>query len=260
LTGPDKHKQLDIFLVEGKYARTLSHARDLIKRGHVKVDGEDAFRPTAPVATDARITLAEGAADYVSQGAAKLEAALDVFGFDPADLNALDIGASTGGFAQVLLERDVGHVTTIDVGRGLIDFTIAGNERVTTLEGFDARDLAAENVPGRVTAIVADVSFVSITKILPTALALAANGCWLVALIRPQLEVDRKLVGKGRAVRDEVARTQAVGNVRAWLESRPGWSVTGVLKSPIRGSGGNQEFLIGAVFDIDQELFSSSST
>ncbi|RME99276.1 MAG: hypothetical protein D6773_13185 [Alphaproteobacteria bacterium] len=146
------------------------------------------------------------------------------------------------------------------MGRGQIDWRIASDERVTSLEGFDARDLTKEHVDGEVQAIVADVSFVSLTKVLPAALALAGNGCWLVALIKPQFEVGRELVGKGGVVRDEVSRRLATRNVREWLEAQPGWNVVGTVKSPIRGNKGNEEYLIGATFDLDQELFSSAST
>lgn len=238
-------------------ARTRSHARDLIKRGLVSVAGEVVMRPGVTLQPDATIELADGADTRVSRGAVKLEAALDAFGFDPEGRNALDIGASTGGFTQILLERGAAHVTAVDVGRGQLDWELSRNERVTSLEEFDARDLTPAEVNGPVTAIVADVSFISLTKVLPAALALAANGCWLVALIKPQFEVGREHVGKGGVVRDEVAREGAIANVRSWLEAQPGWRVTEVMQSPIRGNKGNQEFLIGATFDVDQELFSS---
>jgi len=223
----------------------------------VTVDGEVVLRPGDTFLPDVALKLADGAGDHVSRGAVKLEAALDAFNFNPTARNALDIGASTGGFTQILLEQDARHVTAVDVGHGQLDFEISRNPRVTALEGFDARDLKREQVPEPVTAIVADVSFVSLSKVLPAALSLAVQGCWLVALIKPQFEVGRDAVGKGGVVRDDIARDAAVQNVRDWLEAQPGWRVVGVMQSPIRGGGGNQEFLIGAVFDVDLELFRS---
>ena len=257
LAEPGTRKRLDILLTDSALARTRSHARDLIARGHVSVDGEVVHRPATLVDEDARLEVAEGAANYVSRSAVKLAAALDAFGFDPSGRHALDIGASTGGFTQVLLERGAAHVTAVDVGRGQLDFEIARDLRVTALEDFDARDLTEKELVEKVTVIVADVSFISVTKVLPAALALAAQGCWLVALVKPQFEVGPDGVGKRGVVRDEVAQARAVANVLAWMESQYGWSVTGEMRSPIRGKGGNQEFLIGATFDVDQELFSN---
>lgn len=257
MTNTAPRQRLDILLTEQRLVRSRSHARDLIKRGLVSVDGEVVLRPGDTFAASVTLMLAEGAGAHVSRGGVKLEAALDAFGFNPRARYALDIGASTGGFTQILLERDARHVTAVDVGHGQLDFEIGRNERVTSLEGFDARELTREQVPEPVTAIVADVSFVSLTKVLPAAFALAVQGCWLVGLIKPQFEVGRDAVGKGGVVRDEVARDAAAQNVRAWLEAQPGWRVVGVMQSPIRGGGGNQEFLIGAVFDVELELFRS---
>lgn len=246
-----------MLLTDASLARTRSHARDLIRRGVVSVDGEFVLKPGATFSQRAVLSVKPGAADYVSRGAVKLAAALDAFGFDAEGANALDIGASTGGFTQVLLERGAEHVTAVDVGRGQLDWELSRDPRVTSLEACDARDLTPDMVDGRVTAIVADVSFVSLTKVLPTALALAGNSCWLVGLIKPQFEVGPEHVGKGGVVRDEVAQAQAVENVRGWMRSQYGWRVSDVMQSPIRGGKGNREFLIGAMFDIDQELFSS---
>lgn len=257
MSEPAKRKRLDLLLTTMSLARTRSQARDLIVRGHVRVDGQVVMRPGALVSERAGLSVAEGAGDYVSRGGVKLAAALEAFGFDAAGRQALDIGASTGGFTQVLLEHDVAHVTAVDVGRGQLHPDIAKDPRVTSLEGFDARDLTRKRLKEPVTAIVADVSFISVTKVLPAALALAAQGCWLVALVKPQFEVGRDAVGKGGVVRDEVAQGRAVENVLAWMSSQYGWSVIGDIHSPIRGQRGNREFLVGATFNIDQELFSS---
>lgn len=197
------------------------------------------------VVPDVRLDVAQDASRYVSRGAFKLLAALDEFGFDPQGCNALDIGASTGGFTQVLLERGASHVTAVDVGRNQVAEEISSDARVTVLEATDARKLDRKIVHGDITAIVADVSFISLTKALPRALEIAAPGCWLVALIKPQFEAGREAIGKGGIVRDEVVRQQVVETIKGWLEVQPGWSVVGVIVSPIEGGDGNIETLIG---------------
>lgn len=246
--GQETRKRLDIALTESGLVKTRSRARDLIVRGRATVDGETVRKPGAPVPDGAELAVDERETAYVSRGALKLDAALESFGFGAEGVRALDIGASTGGFTQVLLERGAAHVTAVDVGRGQLDVTLALDRRVSELEGFDARDLTPEHVPDPVTAIAADVSFVSVTKVLPAALALAAPGCWLVALIKPQFEVGREHVGKGGVVRDETALQLAVDTVAGWLAGQPGWRVVDVVRSPVRGRAGNLEFLLGARF------------
>lgn len=216
----------------------------------VTIDGTVAAKPGQLLAGDAELAVAEDAGHYVSRGAFKLIAALDAFGFDPSGRHALDIGASTGGFTQVLLERGGVHVTAVDVGQGQMADWLRRDPRMTVLENTDARNLTPDMIKEPVTAITADVSFISLTKALPAALSLAAPGCWLVALIKPQFEVGRKAVGKGGIVRDAAAREKAVDQVRDWLEAQPGWRVAGVIESPIAGGDGNQEYLVGATFRI----------
>lgn len=244
--GPGTRKRFDIALTDSGLVKTRSRARDLILRGRASIDGETVRKPGAPVADGAELAVDESENAYVSRGALKLTAAIENFGFDAEGARALDIGASTGGFTQVLLERGAAHVTAVDVGRGQLDVALALDRRVSELEGFDARDLTREHVAEPVTAIAADVSFVSLTKVLAPALALAAPGCWLVALVKPQFEVGREHVGKGGVVRDETALQLAVDTVADWLAGQPGWRVVDVLQSPVRGRSGNLEFLLGA--------------
>ncbi len=246
---PVKRIRLDTLLVTRGLAATRARARDLIKRGLVRIDGVGDNKPARMTREDAALDVAGDANRYVSRGAEKLISALDAFGFDPKERNALDVGASTGGFTQVLLERGAAHVCCVDVGSGQLHEDIRGDPRVRALEGADARSLSPELIAGPVTAIVADVSFISLAKALPAALKLAAPGCWLVALIKPQFEVGPDAVGKGGVVRDEAARSRAVEGVRAWLESQPGWRAVGIVPSPIRGGDGNIETLIGAHYD-----------
>jgi 23S rRNA (cytidine1920-2'-O)/16S rRNA (cytidine1409-2'-O)-methyltransferase len=241
--------RLDKALVAKGLAETRSRARDLILRGQVRVAGEVATRPSAHVDTDAAVEVAAGAAAQVSRGAVKLAAALDAFGFDAAGTVALDVGASTGGFTQVLLERGAARVYAVDVGRGQLHERLRSDPRVVVLEETDARDLDRALVPEPVGAIVADVSFVSLLKVLPGALALAGAETWLVALVKPQFEVGPAGVGRGGIVRDAALRQEAVARVADWIAAEPGWRLVGAIPSPIRGGSGNEEFLLGAVRD-----------
>ena len=241
--------RLDEALVERGLAPTRSQARDLIKRGCVSVDGETIAKAGRLVGESADIQVQEGAQPYVSRGGLKLAAALEAFGFDPAGVVAVDIGASTGGFCDVLLKRRATKVYAIDVGRGQLHPVIAADQRVVMLEGQDARLLDGSIIPEQPAAIVADVSFISLTKVLGAALALARPGAWLVALIKPQFEVGREEIGKGGIVRDPSARERAVETVRDWVCAQEGWRVVGVTASPIAGGSGNVEMLLGACRD-----------
>ena len=242
-------KRLDLVLVERGVAPTRSRARDLIKGAKVLIDGEVCTKAGAEVDEDEMVTLREGGAAAVSRGGAKLAAALASFEFDPAGLIALDVGASTGGFTEVLLERGAAKVYAVDVGHGQLHASLRDNPRVVSFEGCDARSLTPALIPEPVAAIVADVSFISLTKALSPALALAAPGAWLVALVKPQFEVGRGGVGKGGIVREAAARQQAVDAVTAWLSGQEGWRIAGVVPSPIKGGSGNEEYLLGARCD-----------
>lgn len=247
--NPVTRVRLDRLLVQRGLAATRSRARDLIRRGCVTVAGARVSKPGMEVPDHVDLAVEGASGDDVSRGRVKLAAALEAFGFDPAGRRALDIGASTGGFTQALLGCGAARVWAVDVGHGQLHPSLAADPRVVSLEGVDARDLSVSLVEGPVEAIVADVSFISLTLALPATLALAAPGAWLVALIKPQFEAGREAVGKGGVVRDEAARQAAVEKVRAWLAAQPGWRVKGVVPSPIAGGSGNQEFLIGAVRD-----------
>ncbi len=242
-------KRLDLSLVERGLAPTRSRARDLIKGAKVLIDGELCSKPGAEVDEDEEVTLREGGPHPVSRGGAKLTAALASFEFDPMGLVALDVGASTGGFTEVLLKRGAKKVYAVDVGHGQLHPSLRANARVVSFEGCDARFLTRTLIPEPIAAIVADVSFISLTKALSPALALAAPGAWLVALVKPQFEVGRGGVGKGGIVREAAARQGAVETVTAWLSAQPGWRIAGVVPSPIKGGSGNEEYLLGARCD-----------
>jgi 23S rRNA (cytidine1920-2'-O)/16S rRNA (cytidine1409-2'-O)-methyltransferase len=243
-----KKKRLDRLLVESGLAATRSRAADLIRRGCVKVAGEPALKPGALVAPDAELAVSPEASPYVSPAGLKLEAALAAFGFDPEERVALDIGASTGGFTDLLIGRGAAKVYAVDVGSGQLHAKLRANPKIVSLEATDARALDRSVIREPVSAIVADVSFISLTLVLPGALRLAAPGAWLVALVKPQFEAGRQAVGKGGIVRKAEDREKAVARVRRCIEGE-GWTVLGVIPSPIQGGSGNQEFLIGAVHE-----------
>jgi 23S rRNA (cytidine1920-2'-O)/16S rRNA (cytidine1409-2'-O)-methyltransferase len=242
--------RLDIALVERGLAPTRSRARDLIRSGQVRVDDEICTKAGAEVRAEEQLSLQDaGAARAVSRGGQKLAAALAAFEFDPNGRIALDVGASTGGFTQVLLDRGAKKVYAADVGHGQLHASLKDDPRVVSLEGLDARRLTRETVPDVIDVITADVSFISLIKALGPALELAAPGAFLVALVKPQFEVGPERIGKGGIVRDASARDSALHSVTAWLASQPGWRVAGSIPSPIKGGSGNVEFLIGALHD-----------
>jgi 23S rRNA (cytidine1920-2'-O)/16S rRNA (cytidine1409-2'-O)-methyltransferase len=236
-------------MVELGLAPSRARARDFVRRGLVEVAGAVELRPAAAVADNAEIRLSPEAGNHVSRGALKLIAALDRFAFPVAGVVALDIGASTGGFTEVLLARGAARVYAVDVGHGQLHPRLAADSRVVSLERCDARQLDAARVPEPAGAVVADVSFISLTKALPAVLRLTEPGAWLVALIKPQFEAGRDAVGKGGIVRDAQMRRRAVELVCDWVGGKAGWRVIDVIPSPIAGGSGNQEFLLGAVRD-----------
>jgi len=242
-------QRLDQALVARGLVPTRARARDLVLRGEVSVDGATALKPAMLVGDDARLDLLGGRADYVSRGSLKLRAALAHFGFDVGGRVALDVGASTGGFTEVLLQAGALRIYAVENGQGQLHPRLAGDPRVHSLEQTDARRLDRSLIPEPVTAIVADVSFISLTKALPAALGLAAPGCWLVALVKPQFEADPHTIPRDGIVKDETARHAAVERVARFIAEQPGWRVIGSLPSPIHGRDGNIEFLMGAALD-----------
>jgi 23S rRNA (cytidine1920-2'-O)/16S rRNA (cytidine1409-2'-O)-methyltransferase len=238
--------RLDQMLVGRGLAPSRARAQDLIRRGFVFVGGSVCNKPSQDVKEDLLIEISSEAPTYVSRGAEKLAAALERFGFDPSDRVALDIGASTGGFSEVLLERGARRVYAVDVGTAQLHPHLKDDPRVVSLENFDARRLSRSEVPEPVTALTVDVSFISVTKLLEPALQLAASGAWIVVMVKPQFEVGRENVGGGGIVRDEAARQSALQSVRDWLAAQPGWTIVGDMTSPILGGSGNSEFLLGA--------------
>ncbi len=225
-----------------------SRARDLILRGLVAVDGAVVKKPGALVAASHHVSV-EGSHAYVSRGALKLEAALDAFGFDVTGRIGLDVGSSTGGFTEVLLARGASKVYAVDVGRDQLHEKLRRDPRVVVLESTDARDITAAMIPDEITALVSDVSFISLEKALPRALERTAKGAILAVLVKPQFEAGRDAIGKGGIVKDQAIRDAQAEKIARWIGSLPGWRVAGVVPSPIEGGSGNQEFLLGAIKD-----------
>jgi 23S rRNA (cytidine1920-2'-O)/16S rRNA (cytidine1409-2'-O)-methyltransferase len=236
-------KRADIVLVERGFFPSRARAQAAIAAGLVSVGGVALTKASEALADDAPIA-AEPLHPYVSRGGVKLAAALDAFGLDAKDLVCLDVGASTGGFTDVLLKRGAAQVVAVDVGRGQLDPRLAADKRVRFLEGVDARALDPERLGERPAAIVVDVSFISQRLVLPDVLKLAAEQAWLVSLVKPQFEVGRADIVKGR-VRSEAALERACAAVGASIEAQ-GWKIIGVIPSPILGGGGAREFLIAA--------------
>lgn len=235
----------DLFLVEQGFAASRTEAQAAIAAGLVRADGRTILKPSQKLDDRVQIDY-RPSHPYVSRGALKLEAALDAFSLSPAGLTCLDIGASTGGFTELLLARGARRVLAVDVGHGQLHPRLTGDPRVRALEGVNARDLTAAMLGEAPDAITADVSFISLKLVLPPALALAKRGAWLVTLIKPQFEVGRARIGKGGIVRNEADRQCVRDEIASWLSSKEGWLVTGSMESPIAGGDGNQEFLLAA--------------
>ena len=242
--------RLDELLVRRGHFTSRSRARDAIERATVSVGGRVETRPGVAVSGDAPITVDDPAAAYVSRAALKLVAGLDAFGIDPAGLVALDLGASTGGFTQVLLERGATRVWAVDVGHGQFDAGLRADARVRLREGLNARDLTVADLEGEVPELlVCDVSFISLKLALPPALSLAAPGARGIFLVKPQFEAGRDAIGKGGLLKQPGDAPRVAAEVARWLDAMPGWRVRGLIDSPISGGDGNREFLLGAVKD-----------
>lgn len=235
----------DLFLVEKGHASSRSEAQAAIRAGLVKVDGEVLAKPSKNILDGAAIEYAKPH-PFVSRGGVKLAAALDHFELSPEGLICLDIGASTGGFTEVLLEGGAAQVYAVDVGHGQMHSRIRRDPRVLVRDGVNARELSTSHVPHAPQAIVADVSFIGLKLALPPALDMAAPGAWAVALVKPQFEVGRDWISKGGIVRDAEMQKEAVSDIKQFISSQSRWTVIGNIESPIAGGEGNREFLIAA--------------
>ncbi len=236
-------KRADILLVERGHFESRARARAAIEAGLVSADGALVSKPSERLRGDVALE-ASAPHPFVSRGGVKLEAALAAFGFDPSGRVCLDIGASTGGFSHVMLEGGARQVVAVDVGHGQLHARLSGNPSLVSIEGMDIRKL--ERMPGgeAPTLVAIDVSFISLTKVLPAAGRLAAPQAELVALVKPQFEVGRADLKKG-VVRDAGKQEEACRRIETELRQL-GWSIVGAIESPIAGGDGNREFLVGA--------------
>lgn len=239
--------RLDQLLVERGLVDSRTRAQALIMAGLVRgPQGEKLDKPGRQMSRDGAVELVGQDHPWVSRGGVKLAHGLDHFAIDPMGTTALDLGASTGGFTDVLLTRGAARVFAVDVGHGQLAWKLRTDGRVIVLERTNARQLSSSQVPAPVDLIVCDASFIGLTVVLPAALGLARPGAHLIALIKPQFEVGPARVGKGGIVRDPALHDEVCRDIASWLADTMGWIVLGLCDSPLLGAEGNKEFLIGA--------------
>ncbi len=239
-------QRADRLLVARGLFESRAKAQAAIEAGLVSANDAPVRKASEEIPLDARLNAAP-AHPYVSRGGVKLAAALDRFGFDPKGRVCLDVGASTGGFTQVLLERGARRIYAVDVGRGQLHESLRARPEVVSLQETDIRALAPARLDERPDLVTIDASFISLKLVLPAALALVKTPAQLVALIKPQFEAGRAALKKG-VVRDEAVRQAVCEDISAFVTSL-GWGVIGVIPSPITGGDGNQEYLLGATRD-----------
>ncbi|HWT10317.1 MAG TPA: TlyA family RNA methyltransferase [Roseomonas sp.] len=240
-------QRADVVLVERGLAESRTRAQALILAGKVFSGERRIAKAGDLLAEDTPVSVRGQDHPWVSRGGIKLAHALDHFGLSPEGRVGLDIGASTGGFTDVLLTRGAARVYAVDVGHGQLDWKLRNDPRVVVLERTNARHLTAAQIPEPPGAVVCDASFIGLRTVLPAGLALAAPGAFAVALIKPQFEAGPERVGKGGVVRDPAVHEDVCATIRDWWAGLPGWRVLGIEPSPITGPEGNREFLIAAV-------------
>jgi len=239
----------DQLVADRGLAESRSKAAALILAGLVFSGEKRVAKPGDNLPADAPLELRGQDHPWVSRGGLKLAHGLAHFGFPVEGRVAIDVGASTGGFTDVLLAHGAARVYAVDVGHGQLAWKLRQDPRVVVLERTNARYLSRAEIPEPAGAIVCDASFIGLETILPAALSLAAPGAWVIALIKPQFEVGPARVGKGGVVRDPALHEEVCARIRDWLGRRPGWTVVGITESPITGPEGNREFLIGARYE-----------
>ena len=236
----------DQALVERGLVESRARAQALILAGKVFSGERRVDKAGQSIGPDIPLELRGQDHPWVSRGGLKLAHAVEAFGLEPAGRVGLDIGASTGGFCDVLLAGGAARVHAVDVGHGQLAWKLRSDPRVVVHERTNARHLTSEAIGEPVDALVCDASFIGLATILPAPLALCAAGAWAVALIKPQFEAGPALVGKGGVVRDQAVHAEICARVRGWWAGLDGWTVLGIVESPITGPEGNREFLIAA--------------
>jgi 23S rRNA (cytidine1920-2'-O)/16S rRNA (cytidine1409-2'-O)-methyltransferase len=233
--------RLDLEMARRGLADSRERAQKLIMAGLVRVNSRPVAKPDVKVDSTAEIEIARGAPEYASRGAYKMRAALDHFSVNVTGRLALDVGASTGGFTDVLLRRGAAHVVALDVGYGQLVTRIRNDPRVTILDRTNVRFVEPADLPYRPDLVVIDTSFISLRLVLPAVAGIAARPAQIIALVKPQFEVGRAGVGKGGVVRDDELRNQALERILRFAEEI-GFTVAGAIESPLRGPAGNREF------------------
>lgn len=247
-------QRLDQLLVALDLFASRSRARDAIQRGTVKVDGKVVTKPSLVFAATHQFTIDDPAQDYVSRAALKLVAGLDHFGLSPEGCDCLDVGASTGGFTEVLLKRGAAHVVSVDVGHGQFHPRLAADPRVTNIEGLNARYMEAEDIDDRpIDFVVSDVSFISLKLALVPALELAEPGAHCLLLVKPQFEAGREAISKAGLLKEPETAPLVAAELERWLTEDMGWTSLGLIPSPISGGDGNEEFLLAGVKPLDAQ-------
>ena len=236
----------DQALVDRGLVESRTRAQALILAGKIYTGDRRVEKAGQLLAEDAPLDVKGQDHPWVSRGGLKLAHGLAAFGFDPADLICLDVGASTGGFTDVLLTNGAAKVYAVDVGHGQLAWKLRSDARVVVMEKTNARHLTSEQIAEPIGALVCDASFIGLQTLLPNPLALCVPGAWAVALIKPQFEAGPGQVGAKGVVRDPAVHQEVCARIRAWWEALPGWEVVGISESPITGPEGNHEFLIGA--------------
>jgi 23S rRNA (cytidine1920-2'-O)/16S rRNA (cytidine1409-2'-O)-methyltransferase len=239
-------RRLDQLLVDRGLVESRTRAQALVMAGKVFSGERKMEKAGQQVAEDIALEVRGQDHPWVSRGGLKLAHALEHFAIDPAGAVAIDVGASTGGFTDVLIQGGAAKVYAVDVGHGQLAWKLRNDDRVIVLEKTNARHLNAEHVPETVDMVVCDASFISLKTVLPAAIAMVKPGGRLVALIKPQFEAGRGQVGKGGVVRDPDVHAAVCDDIRAWLDGIGGWAIAGIVQSPITGPEGNIEFLISA--------------
>jgi 23S rRNA (cytidine1920-2'-O)/16S rRNA (cytidine1409-2'-O)-methyltransferase len=236
--------RLDQALVDRGLVESRAKAQALILAGLVFSETRRLDKAGDAISADQPLTVKGLEHPWVSRGGLKLVKGLDQFDLDPTGLTAIDVGASTGGFTDVLLSRGAAHVFAVDVGHGQLAWKLREDPRVTVMEKTNARHLTADQITRPVDAVVCDASFIGLETVLPASLSLVQPGGWLLALIKPQFEVGKGRVGKGGVVREPELHQEVCDRIAGWLPTQTGWQVLGITESPITGPEGNREFLI----------------
>ena len=246
--NPVMRKRADLVLVEKKIAQSRQQARHLIMQSAISVAGTLITKPGQLIDSDAPIEISAQGPRWVGRGGEKLARAFQMFALpDCKNIIAADIGASTGGFCDVLLSRGAGRIYAVDVGHGQLAAKLAQDSRIINLEQLNAKDITSSHIPELLDIVVCDLSFISVTKALSPVLGLVRQGGHLVCLVKPQFEAGRQMVGKKGVVKSPVAYHQAIEIVTSFIDGLESWQCTGLASSPITGAEGNQEFLLHAV-------------